>query len=737
MEQLTAVVQETTFRNDDNGYTVLRVASGRAQQTVVGVLPQLSPGENVTFEGDWQEHPVYGRQFGAKSCQITPPTGLSAIEKYLGSGLIRGVGPSTARRIVQAFGEKALDVLDAHPERLSEVSGIGARRAEMILQSYAEQVGLRRALVFLQNHGMSPGLAMRVARYYGEDAVELVRANPYRMVMDIEGVGFLTADRMALSMGVDAHSEFRIRAALFYLLGEAAAGGGHTYLPRELLLERACAMLGMERELVEPQITQSLLEKTLMAFSLPDCGNALCLPAFFHAESEIALRLQKLMRERPYKRVKGLSERIRRYEQAQGVQFSALQKRAIQSAVEEGVLVVTGGPGTGKTTIIRCIISLLRDENDILLCAPTGRAAKRMSEATGCEARTLHRLLEYVPGEGFKRNADDPLLYDMIIVDEASMVDVPLLHALLAAIPAGTRLIMVGDSDQLPSVGPGDALRDIIASGVVRVVRLTEIFRQAQQSLIVTNAHRINAGRMPLLDNGAQSDFRFEEYQSQEQALERVLGLCAHPDASLPVGEPLMDIQVLAPMKKGPLGVYNLNARLQAALNPPSPDKAEHAFGERILRVGDKVMQVQNNYKVEWTRRGPNGASIEGAGAFNGDLGTVYRIDNGARRFSILFDDDRLAHYEFTQSDEIELAYCISIHKSQGSEFPVVILPLCGGPPVLLTRNLLYTALTRARRQVVCLGRRETVAAMVQNNRDMRRYTALAVRLREWQALQR
>ena len=360
-----------------------------------------------------------------------------------------------------------------------------------------------------------------------------------------------------------------------------------------------------------------------------------------------------------------------------------------------------------------------------------------MSEATGCEARTLHRLLEYVPGEGFKRNADDPLLYDMIIVDEASMVDVPLLHALLAAIPAGTRLIMVGDSDQLPSVGPGDALRDIIASGVVRVVRLTEIFRQAQQSLIVTNAHRINAGRMPLLDNGAQSDFRFEEYQSQEQALERVLGLCAHPDASLPVGEPLMDIQVLAPMKKGPLGVYNLNARLQAALNPPSPDKAEHAFGERILRVGDKVMQVQNNYKVEWTRRGPNGASIEGAGAFNGDLGTVYRIDNGARRFSILFDDDRLAHYEFTQSDEIELAYCISIHKSQGSEFPVVILPLCGGPPVLLTRNLLYTALTRARRQVVCLGRRETVAAMVQNNRDMRRYTALAVRLREWQALQR
>ena len=340
-----------------------------------------------------------------------------------------------------------------------------------------------------------------------------------------------------------------------------------------------------------------------------------------------------------------------------------------------------------------------------------------------------------MPGEGFQRNADNPLFYDMIIVDEASMVDVPLLNALLAAIPEGTRLIMVGDSDQLPSVGPGDALRDITASGAIRVVRLTEIFRQAQQSRIVTNAHRINDGLQPLLDGGPESDFRFEEIPSQEQALSRVLDLCAHPDADMPVGEPLLDMQVLVPMKKGPLGVYHLNMRLQESLNPPAPEKAEHAFGERILRVGDKVMQVQNNYRIEWTKRGPGGATIEGTGAFNGDLGTVYRIDNTTRRFSILFDDDRLAHYDFTQSDEIELAYCISIHKSQGSEFPVVLLPLCGGPPVLLTRNLLYTAVTRARRQVVCIGRRETIAAMVRNNRDMRRYTSLAVRLQEWRAL--
>ena len=736
MEQLTAVVQETTFRNDDNGYTVLRVASGRAQQTVVGVLPQLSPGENVTFEGDWQEHPVYGRQFGAKSCQITPPTGLSAIEKYLGSGLIRGVGPSTARRIVQAFGEKALDVLDAHPERLSEVSGIGARRAEMILQSYAEQVGLRRALVFLQNHGMSPGLAMRVARYYGEDAVELVRANPYRMVMDIEGVGFLTADRMALSMGVDAHSEFRIRAALFYLLGEAAAGGGHTYLPRELLLERACAMLGMERELVEPQITQSLLEKTLMAFSLPDCGNALCLPAFFHAESEIALRLQKLMRERPYKRVKGLSERIRRYEQAQGVQFSALQKRAIQSAVEEGVLVVTGGPGTGKTTIIRCIISLLRDENDILLCAPTGRAAKRMSEATGEEARTIHRLLEYGgDGDAFVRCEDYPLEADCLIVDEMSMVDVSLMRGLLRALMPGARLIMVGDADQLPSVGAGNVLSDILQSDVVPSVRLTDIFRQDESSMIVLNAHRINHGEMPVLKT-RDTDFFFERRALPSEAAQdicdllqkRLPGYLGFPRERWQA-EAARAIQVLSPTKKGDCGSISLNRRLQEALNPDSRHAPSLAHGETIFRQGDKVIQTKNDYQLEFVRRTALGEET-GKGVFNGDVGYIEYVDPSEHLMTVLFDDDRRVTYEKQQLDALELAYCLTVHKSQGSEFPVVVMPVVSGPPMLMARNLLYTALTRARRLGVLVGREEGVAGMVANDHVARRYTTLCDRLR-------
>lgn len=733
--QITGTIQTIIYRNADNGWTVLELTAENGERlSAVGTLPLCAVGERVELEGAFVTHPRYGRQFKASSAKTLAPATLAAIEGYLGSGVIKGVGASTAHAIVAHFGMDTLSVLDEQPERLTEIPGIGKKRGALIAASYRDNRQMRDVMLALEPYGVTVNQAWKLYRIYGEGCIARIEENPYQIIADVDGIGFVTADRIAQNVsGFSFDSPARLRAGLLYALAQGCGEYGHTYLPRASLLDYAQRLLGVGQEALADAL-DDMIGAHEVVYQMVGDVDGVFQPRLCAMENEIAARLIKLAalpEVNPFLEAAAAAPRG-------SIRLAPQQAEAVRLAMTQGVLVVTGGPGTGKTTIIRCITEILTDmQMEFALTAPTGRAAKRMSEATGCEARTLHRLLEYVPGEGFKRNADDPLLYDMIIVDEASMVDVPLLHALLAAIPAGTRLIMVGDSDQLPSVGPGDALRDIIASGVVRVVRLTEIFRQAQQSLIVTNAHRINAGRMPLLDNGAQSDFRFEEYQSQEQALERVLGLCAHPDASLPVGEPLMDIQVLAPMKKGPLGVYNLNARLQAALNPPSPDKAEHAFGERILRVGDKVMQVQNNYKVEWTRRGPNGASIEGAGAFNGDLGTVYRIDNGARRFSILFDDDRLAHYEFTQSDEIELAYCISIHKSQGSEFPVVILPLCGGPPVLLTRNLLYTALTRARRQVVCLGRRETVAAMVQNNRDMRRYTALAVRLREWQALQR
>lgn len=736
LEQLTVVVQETTYRNEENGYTVLRAGSGRTQHTIVGMMPELSPGENVTFEGMWTEHPVYGKQFSARTCTITPPTGKSAIEKYLGSGLIRGIGPSTAKMIVKHFGDQTLEIMDEHPERLTEVSGIGEKKAAMIIESYVQQMGMRRILVFLQNYGLSPNLAMKIARYYGENAVELIRQNPYRMVMDIEGVGFLTADRIALSMGIDPQSEFRIRAALFYLMNEAANNGGHTYLPREMLRQRACAMLHAEEALVDSQIAEALVQKMLIGFSFADCDDALCLPLYYHAESEIALRLQRLMLARPYKRVRGLEKSIADYEKELGVSFSAQQKKAIQSAVEEGVLVITGGPGTGKTTIIRCILHLLREESDILLCAPTGRAAKRMSEATGEEAKTIHRLLEYGGDEDtFARSEDYPLEADCIIVDEMSMVDVRLMRGLLRAILPGTRLILVGDSDQLPSVGAGNVLSDILDSDVVPTVRLTDIFRQDESSMIVLNAHRINSGELPVLRT-RNTDFFFERKVLQSDAASTICALLAErlpKYLGFPKGswqaEATRSIQVLSPTKKGDCGSFTLNRLLQNTLNPEAPDKDAIIHGETEFRVGDKVIQTKNDYQLEYTRKTPFGTE-EGSGVFNGDVGYIVRMDPAEHMLTVCFDDDRFVTYQKQQLDSLELAYCLTVHKSQGSEFPVVVLPVVGGPPMLMARNLLYTALTRARRLVVLVGREDVIAQMVANNHVARRYTMLRERLK-------
>ena len=734
-EQLTAVVQDTTFRNDENGYTVLRVTVGRTTQTVVGQMPELSPGENVTFEGSWTEHPAYGKQFHALKCTITPPTGKTAIEKYLGSGLIRGIGPSTAKLIVRHFGENALEILDEHPERLTEVSGIGKKKAAMILESYAQQMGMRRVLVFLQNYGISPNLAMRIAKYYGENTVELVRENPYRMVMDIDGVGFLTADRIALSMGMDPQSEFRIRAALFYLLSEAANGAGHTYLPRELLLERAATMLHAPAELVDAQISHALLEKMMIGFSIPDCENALCLPLYYLAESEIALRLTRLMHARPYKRVQGLDGRIAEYEKETGVSFSQTQRKAIRSAVEEGVLVITGGPGTGKTTIIRCILSLLKEDNDILLCAPTGRAAKRMSEATGEESKTIHRLLEYGGDSGaFARSEDYPLECDCLIVDEMSMVDVTLMRGLMRAVLPGTRVILVGDADQLPSVGAGNVLKDILDSDVVPSIRLTDIFRQDESSMIVLNAHRINHGEMPVL-RSRDTDFFFTRKVLQSEAAQAICDLLR---SRLPkyLGFPKEQwqaqatrcIQVLTPTKKGDCGAANLNRLLQETLNPERPGVDSLLHGETEYRVGDKVIQTKNDYQIEYTRQTPFGPE-EGQGVFNGDVGYIERIDPAEHMMTVLFDDDRVVTYQKQQLDALDLAYSLTVHKSQGSEFPVVVMPVVGGPPMLMARNLLYTALTRARQLVVLVGREEVIQQMVENDHVAKRYTTLKDRL--------
>lgn len=735
MEQLTATVRETTFRNEDNGYTVLRVIVGRSELTVVGVMPELSSGENVSFEGDWSEHAVYGKQFSAKTCTITPPSTRSAIEKYLGSGLIRGIGPATAKLIVKAFGEDAMTILDEQPQRLTEIQGIGPKKAAMIIESYMQQMSMRRVLVFLQNYGISPNLAMKIAKYYGEGTVELVRQNPYRMVTDIEGVGFLTADRIALSMGMDPSSEFRIRSALYYLLSEAAGNGGHTYLPRVMLAERACGMLHVEKEWVDAQISEALLMKMMMGFSVPECEDALCLPFFYHAESEIATRLHYLMESRPYKRVGGLAGRIAQLEREMDVHFSVVQKKAIQSAVEEGVLVITGGPGTGKTTIIRCIIRLLKEENDVLLCAPTGRAAKRMSEATGEEAKTIHRMLEYGGEENtFVRDENYPLETDCLIVDEMSMVDVGLMRGLLRAVLPGTRVILVGDADQLPSVGAGNVLRDILQSEAVPSVRLSDIFRQDGDSMIVLNAHRINHGEMPVL-NAKNADFFFERKTMQSEAAQTICELLAK---RLPKylgfpkdrwqSEAARCIQVLSPTKKGDCGSFVLNRMLQAALNPESLRRDALVHGETEFRVGDKVIQTKNDYQLPYIKKGMPGTE-EGAGVFNGDVGYVEHIDPAEHLMTVCFDDERLVTYQKQQLDALELAYCLTVHKSQGSEFPVVVMPVAGGPPMLMARNLLYTALTRARRLVVLVGREEVIAQMVGNNHVATRYTTLRVRL--------
>ena len=735
METLAATVLETTFRNDENGYTVLRVSIGRSTQTVVGQMPELSSGESVTFDGDWIEHAIYGKQFSAKTCKITPPSTLSAIEKYLGSGLIRGIGPATAKLIVRAFGEDALQILEEKPYRLTEVQGIGAKKAAMIVDSYTQQMSMRRVLVFLQNYGLSPNLAMKIAKYYGENTIELIQQNPYRMVTDIEGVGFLTADRIALSMGVDSQSEFRIRAALYYLLNEAANNGGHTYLPRLMLMERAKSMLRVDEELISRQVQEALLTKMLVGFSLSGVEDAICLPFFFHAESEIALRMHQLMDSRPYKRVPGVKERIEKMEQEMHISFSELQKRAIQNAVEEGLLVITGGPGTGKTTIIRCILRLLKEDNDILLCAPTGRAAKRMSEATGEEAKTIHRMLEYGGDENvFTRDENYPLETDCLIVDEVSMVDVSLMRGLLRAILPGTRVILVGDADQLPSVGAGNVLKDILQSDVVPSVRLTDIFRQESDSMIVNNAHRINRGEMPIL-NVRNTDFFFERKVLQTEAAQTISALLSTrlpKYLGFPKGqwqrEAIRSIQVLSPSKKGDCGSLMLNRLLQDALNPENPRQDALTHGDLEFRVGDKVIQTKNDYQISFIRKSTFGTE-EGTGVFNGDVGYVERIDPAEHLMTVCFDEERLVTYQKQQLDALELAYCLTVHKSQGSEFPVVIIPVVGGPPMLMARNLLYTALTRAKQLVVLVGREEIIQQMVQNDHVATRYTTLRIRL--------
>ena len=727
-EQLEAVIEETIFRNEENGYSVMQMRAGRESVTVVGTLPALAAGEQVLLSGAWVEHPQYGRQWKATACEIRKPTTLLGIERYLGSGLIRGVGPATAKLIVQEFGRRTLDVMSEHPERLTEVPGIGKKRAAQLAEAFREQYAAREAMVFLQSYGVSPALAVRITKAYGADAQRKIRENPYRLMDDVEGVGFLTADRIALALGVPPDSEYRLQAGLKYVLQEAAASAGHTYLPRETLLAQAAKALRAQGEALAHGLDALLFARELVAVSA-DGEDAVMLGAYYHAEREIAryLRLLSAAKTAPAQPEKQIAD----FERQNGIAFSPNQRRAVSEAVRQGLLVITGGPGTGKTTIINCILSLLG--RNVLLAAPTGRAAKRMSEATGHEAKTLHRLLEFSGDEGrFQRDENNPLDCACVIVDEMSMVDVFLMRSLLRALKPGTKLILVGDADQLPSVGAGNVLGDILKSGVIPSVRLTDIFRQAAESLIVLNAHRINHGEAPIL-NRRDSDFFFERQPLAEDAAAAIVGLCARRlPAFLRTDFPARDIQVLSPTKKSGAGVYQLNALLQQALNPPAPAKPELAYGDMTFRLGDKVMHVRNNYQLAWV----NDSGAEGEGVFNGDVGFVSRVDEQDKTVTVRYDDERSVEYDYQQLEELELAYCLSVHKSQGSEFPCVVMPVVGGPPRLLTRNLFYTALTRARRLVVLVGREENIAQMVQNNLILRRYTTLRQRLEEeWEGI--
>ena len=729
---IVGVVQSVIFRNAENGWTVLELLLDNGERlSVVGTLPLCHPGEMVELSGDFTTHPKYGRQFKAGAYQVLAPATLSAVKSWLGSGLIKGIGPAMAQAIVQQFGMDTLTIFDKTPERLCEVSGIGPKRLSLIMNSYTENRDMRNVLLALEPYGVTVGQALKLYDIYGDTCMARIEENPYQIIADVDGIGFVIADRIAQNVaGFSEDSLSRLQAGLRYALEQARNEYGHTYLPRDRLISYACELLGVDVVPLEDAL-DALVGSGEMIQQPIHNTDGIFLSSLFRAENYIAeklIRLAEKPAENPFLDMARLIA-------VQPLTLSERQEEAVQLALSEGALVITGGPGTGKTTIIRFITHVLTEMGmDFALTAPTGRAAKRMTEATGHEAKTIHRLLEYVPGEGFYRNRDNPLFYDMIIVDETSMVDVPLMQALLSAVPQGTRLIMVGDADQLPPVGAGDVLADIIHSDCVRVVRLSEIFRQGQRSMIVVNAHRINEGKMPHLEIAA-SDFRFEEILPHDRLLSRVIELCTGHAGLLETNEPLLDVQVLAPLKKGMLGVYNLNTQLQAALNPRSEDKQEHISGDNIYREGDRVMQVKNNYKITWGKRGPQGDIEEGSGAFNGDLGTIFRIDAQNRIMYILYDDDRLAKLDFLQLEEINLAYCISIHKSQGSEFPIVVLPLSGGASPILTRNLLYTALTRARRQMICLGSSETIAAMVRNNRTNRRYTALDERLRQMQEL--
>ena len=745
METIKGYVDHIIYQNKDNGYAVLSMNVDDEEEICVGIFRGVDNGENLEITGEYVEHPSYGFQFKANSFKVVEPDDLLSMERYLGSGAIKGVGEALAKRIVKRFGKDTFRVIEEEPERLVEVKGISERIAQQITDQMIEKREIREAFLFLQKYGITNTLAVKIYEKYGMGMYGILKENPYRLAEDIQGVGFRLADEIAEKIGIHTDSDYRIRSGILYTLLQASLEG-HMFLPMRVLVRRSADLLQVPEEAIRAQIQNLHMDHKVVVKKTTDEPEVYAF-SYYYAELNCARMLRELnvlmeseLLDSEEKRIETILQRILK---EQGLELDELQKNAVLECVKHGIMILSGGPGTGKTTTINTIIRYFDEEGmDILLAAPTGRAAKRMTEATGYEARTIHRMLEINGGmeDGsrarFERNGENPLEADVVIIDEMSMVDIYLFQSLLEAVSVGTRLILVGDVDQLPSVGPGQVLQDLIESKSFPTVMLKKIYRQAGESDIVMNAHRINMGQKIALNNKSK-DFFFLPRNDVQVIYKHMIQLITEKLPRYVEAQPY-DIQVLTPMRKGSLGVETLNEILQRYLNPADPSRKEHAAGDRIFREGDKVMQIKNNYQLEWEIVSQYGIRIDsGSGVFNGDIGTIRRIREESSTVQVEYDEHRLVEYTFSQLDEIELAYAITIHKSQGSEYPAVLLPLLSGPKMLMNRNLLYTAVTRARKCVTILGSQEVVDSMIENENQYHRYTGLGRRILELESEER
>lgn len=738
-ETVTGYIDHVIFRNEDNGYTVM-VLKGMEEErelTCVGTFPAITQGAAIEASGNYTTHPVYGKQFQIASYVEKMPEDALAMERYLGSGAIKGIGAALAARIVRRFGDDTMRIVEEEPERLAEIKGISEKKAMEIAEQMTEKADMRRAMIFLQKYGISLNLGAKIYQKYGQTVYGVLQENPYRLAEDISGVGFRIADEIASRIGIHTDSDYRIRSGMLYTLLQAS-GEGHIYLPKEELFSRASGILGVDSSYMEKHLMDMVVDRKLILKETED-GAVVYPTRYYYLELNSARMLCELNILCPEDE-EMMEKRINRIEKETGTRLDEMQKQAVAAAASHGLFILTGGPGTGKTTTINAIIRYFEEEGaELRLAAPTGRAAKRMTEATGYEAQTIHRLLELngMPEEEqegravhFDRNSENPLEADVIIIDEMSMVDIALMHSLLLAVTAGTRLILVGDENQLPSVGPGNVLRDIIRSGCFPVVELKKIFRQASESDIVVNAHKINRGEQVTINNKSRDFFFLKRYDAD--IIIRVVIALIQEKLPRYVDAKPYEIQVLTPMRKGLLGVERLNQILQRYLNPPDEKKKEKEIGQRLFREGDKVMQVKNNYQLEWEILGRYKIPVDkGVGVFNGDTGIMTEINEFAETATVEFEDGRQAEYSFKQLEELELAYAVTIHKSQGSEYPAVILPILSGPRMLMNRNLLYTAVTRARKCVTVVGSETTFAEMIRNEKQQQRYSSLDRRIRE------